>query len=395
MNAMEKIIKARAGLVLDEPFFASLALRLSLKEDATCETLWTDGRTIGFNPAFVDELPLDQVKGALCHEVMHLACTHHTRRGERDHRKWNMAGDYAINQILADSKIALPDGALINQAFAGMSADQIYTMLPDEQPGGGQGGQGGGQGQPDPNGQGSQPPQDPGGCGEVRDMTGPDGKPATAAEIAQENQNWKVAAAQAMTQAKAIGDVPAGLARLVGELLSPKVDWKEVLRRFVDQAAKNDYTWTRPNRRYLNAGLYLPALYSETLPQIVIAVDTSGSIDDEQINQFAAEMTAILRDHKTTCNVLYCDTEVAGVETFASDDLPLKLHPQGGGGTDFRPPFAWVEKYGITPACLIYLTDMCCDRFPEQPDYPVLWAKTEESSWADRAPFGEEVLLNP
>lgn len=376
MNANEKIIKARTGMVLDQPFFASLALRLRVKVDESCETMWTDGRDLGFNPKFVDTLPLDQVKGLLAHEVMHLACAHQTRRGARDPKKWNMAGDYAINQILVDSKMALPEGRLLDPAFVGMSADEIYGRIPDPPPGDGNG----------PGGRG----QDPGGCGEIRDAKGPDGNALTPSETAQEEQNWKIAVAQAATQAKAMGEMPGGLSRLVGELLAPKVNWREVLRRFIDQAARNDYTWTRPNRRYLHAGLYLPALYSEELPPIVIAVDTSGSIDEEMLDQFASEMSSILGEYKTSCNVLYCDTEIEGVESFTSSDLPLKLHPKGGGGTDFRPPFAWVEKQGVTPACLIYLTDMCCHSFPEPPGYPVLWAKTEDYG---KAPFGEEVQI--
>lgn len=375
MTAHQKIIKARAGMVLDQPFFASLALRLRLAEDSTCETLWTDGHTLGFNPKFVEKLPLDQVKGVIAHEVMHLACVHHTRQGNREHRKWNRAGDYAINQILVDSNIALPDGLLLDPAFVGMSADEIYGRIPDPPP-------------DDPAGSCN----DPGGCGEVREAKGPGGASLSESEKAQEEQNWKIAMTQAKTQAEAMGDLPGGLARFVEEILEPRVNWKEVLRRFVDQAARNDYTWTRPNRRYLHHGLYLPALYSEELPPIVIAVDTSGSVDDEMISQFASEMTDMLREYKTSCNVLYCDTRIAGVESFTSDDLPLKLDPRGGGGTDFRPPFEWVKEKGMTPACLIYLTDMCCRRFPDPPGYPVLWAKTGE--WGSQAPFGEEVKIS-
>jgi predicted metal-dependent peptidase len=394
MNANEKMVKARTGMVLNQPFFASLALRLRLKEDESCETLWTDGHTLGFNPKFVDGLPLDQVKGIIAHEVMHLACAHHTRRGERDQKKWNVAGDYAINQILEDSKIELPEGHLIDPAFIGMASEQIYGRIPDPPPrtSPGSGDPNGGQGPDQNHGQGQEPGnQDPGKCGEVRDAKGPQGQDLSPAEKTQEEQNWKIATAQAATQAKAMGDLPGGIARMVGEIMAPHVDWREVLRRFVDQSARNDYTWTRPNRRYLHAGLYLPALYSETLPPIVIAVDTSGSIDSEMLDRFASEMTAILQEHKTSCNVLYCDTEIAGVESFTSEDLPLKLNPQGGGGTDFRPPFAWVDKQGITPACLIYLTDMFCHRFPDPPDYPVLWAKTEDYG---EAPFGEEVRIS-
>jgi len=267
--------------------------------------------------------------------------------------------------------MALPDGCLIDQAFNGKSAEEIYNSLPDCPPESG---------------------DDPGGCGEVGDFKGPEGKDPSPAEVAQEEQNWKISTVQAAQQAKEMGEMPGGLERLVGKMVKPKVNWREVLRRFIDQAAKNDYTWTRPNSRYLYSGLYLPALYSNELPPIVIAVDTSGSIDDDLIQQFATEMTAILQDHKTTCNVLYCDTRIQGVETFTSDDLPLDLNPKGGGGTDFRPPFKWVEKQGIVPACLIYLTDMCCYHFPEPPGYPVLWARTED--YGREAPFGEEVRIS-
>ncbi|MBN2570305.1 MAG: hypothetical protein JXB42_12830 [Deltaproteobacteria bacterium] len=370
MKAGEKVTKARAGLILDQPFFASLALRLRVEVNESRETMSTDGKVLAYNSAFVNALPLDQLKGCIAHETMHLACCHHTRRGEREPKKWNVACDYAINQILVDSGMALPDGALIDPAFTGMSADEIYNRIPDCPPESG---------------------NDPGGCGEIDDFKGPEGKEPSPAEVAQEEQNWKISVVQATQQAKAMGELPGGLERLVSEIVEPKVNWREVLRRFVDQSAKNDYTWTRPNRRYMHSGLYLPALYSNELPPIVIAIDTSGSIDDDLVNQFATEVNAILQDHKTTCNVLYCDTRICGVESFTSDDLPIKFKPKGGGGTDFRPPFEWVDKQGITPACLIYLTDMYCHRFPEPPGYPVLWAKTEDYG---NAPFGEEVRVS-
>jgi predicted metal-dependent peptidase len=123
----------------------------------------------------------------------------------------------------------------------------------------------------------------------------------------------------------------------------------------------------------------------------VIVVDTSGSIGSDELNQFAAEMTAILREHQTSCTVIYCDAEVAGVEEFTSEDLPLILNPKGGGGTDFRPPFEWVDEKGLQPSCMIYLTDLE-GTFPEQaPAYPTLWGIIGKSQITP--PFGEEVQL--
>ena len=177
---------------------------------------------------------------------------------------------------------------------------------------------------------------------------------------------------------------------MIEGIRAPAVDWREVLRRFIQTTARNDYRWFPPNRRYVAMGLYLPSLRSEELGPVVIVVDTSGSIDEALVAQFSAEISAILEDCRPEAvHVLYCDTAVAGVETLSPDDLPLELKPEGGGGTDFRPPFEWVEQQDIAPACLIYLTDLCSSRFPDPPDYPVLWAATTERM----APFGETLRL--
>ena len=397
MNAAQKVSKARAGLILDAPFFGSLALRLTVKADPTCDTAWTDGTSLGYSPAWIDQLPLDQVKGILCHEVLHCALEHIGRRGDRDADRWNMAADFAVNPVIEEAGFSLPETRLLDPAFAGMSADAIYSALPDPgpSPDPAQQGQGqdSGQGQTTGTGQdtGQQPGNDPGGCGEVRDATDAQGQPSAAAQ-AQAGADWKVAVAQDAQQAKAMGQFPAGLARVVEEIVNPKVDWREVLRRFVSDCARNDYRWFPPSRRHIWQGLYLPGIRSEELPPIVVAVDTSGSIGKAELDQFAAELTAILQDHAATaCTVIYCDSAVAGVEEFGPDDYPVTLHPQGGGGTAFGPVFDEVETRGLTPACLIYLTDLE-GRFPDQePPYPVLWVRTGDCETVP--PFGEVVEL--
>ncbi|MEW5804855.1 MAG: VWA-like domain-containing protein [bacterium] len=123
-------------------------------------------------------------------------------------------------------------------------------------------------------------------------------------------------------------------------------------------------------------GLYLPSIISSELPEMIIAVDTSMSIRNDELAQFAAEISSILAGYQTTIHVVYCDARFQGSQTFSSEDLPITLESKGGGGTSFIPPFEWVQENGIMPACLIYLTDMKCCSFPSEPDFPVLWVST-------------------
>lgn len=374
MTAKDKITKARVGIVLDLPFFASLLLRLEMIEDIICPTMWTDGKYIGYNSIFVDRLSLEETKGVLCHEVMHIATKHHIRRQNRNPEKWNIAGDYVINQILEDCKIKLPQGRLLNPAYKNMNTDQVYNIIPDN-----------------PNGNGSGNGNDPGGCGEVRSAKGKDGKSMSQSEINQIEQEVNIAVAQAAQQAKTMGKLPAGLERLVNEITNSKLNWKEILRRFIDDTAKNDYRWFPSNKKYVWQGLYLPSIKSEELKNMVVVMDTSGSINNKLVDEFATEINGIMEYYKTELTVIYCDAKIANVEQFTSDDLPIKFRPKGGSGTDFRPPFEYINKNSINPVCMLYFTDLE-GTFPNyEPEYPVLWIYSGNRDI--KVPFGEVVSL--
>lgn len=381
-EALKRVTKARANLVLDAPFFGSLSLRLTLKEDQSCKTAWVDGKAMGYNPEFIKSLSMDELKGVIAHEVMHLACCHHTRMQARDAQKWNAAGDYAINSILEESKFVLPKGRLRESQFDGKSAEEIYNLIPNQN-GNGQGNQG-------TNGQGQGQDNDPGQCGEVKPFPGENGQ-ASESELAQAEGEAKIAVTQAATQAKACGKLPGAIAKLVDSLVNPKVAWQDVLRRFVQQSARNDYSWSRPNRRFIANGLYLPSLHSQDLGKIVLAIDTSGSIGENDLIQFASELTAILEEFPSCeVQVIYCDAQVNYVQVYQYADLPLQLTIHGGGGTRFSPVFDHVDAEGETPTCLIYLTDLQCSDYPEYaPSYPVLWVTTEDHY---RAPYFGEVI---
>ena len=438
-EAAVKLKRARAALVLDEPFFGALVLRLVPVEDLSADTLWTDGRRLGYSPAFVLGEPFKRLVGSLVHEVLHCALCHHVRRGARDPGRWNMAGDYAVNPLVVP-KFELPDGVLLSNEFKGLHAEAIYNRLQDEDKpkdqgedgksgpdgeadeddgpeddGEGSGDEGGeseaggdeDEGPGDGSGSGSSDGRgddagesglgDPGGCGEVRDCPAEDGGPAGEAERAEAEADWRVAVAQAAAQAQSMGKLPAGLERFVDEIVNPAVDWRSVLQRFIQSVAKSDYSWVRPDRRFIHAGIYLPSCSNLELGPVVVGVDSSGSIGQAGLDAAAAEVSAICQDLRAEVWAVYCDAAVQGVDHFMPEDLPFKLNPKGGGGTDFRPVFEWVESEGVRPSCLVFFTDLCGTFPAAAPDYPVLWVVfgSARSPWDRRlresVPFGEVV----
>lgn len=387
----KRLAKARTALVLDAPFFGALALRLRLEPDPSIETACTDGARIKYSPAFIEGLNDAQLKGLLAHEVLHCTNGHPWRMEHRDPRKWNTAADLAINPLLIDAGFTLPaDGLECPPEWHGLSAEAIYNRLPD--------------GSPDDSGNnGQQSPQDGPQDGQGSTQGRPDmGKPGPgeveapapgtqAAEHAAELEaEWKAATIQAAKAAAAMGKLPGSLARLVDEIKRPRVNWRAELRRFIQQSARNDYAWRKPAARYMHAGLYLPGLQSESMPPLVVCVDTSGSIDPGTLAAFGAEIQAIMDETRPEAlHVVYCDSRINKTQAHEPGDL-ITLESTGGGGTDFRPPFAWVDAEGIQPAALIYLTDLQGPAPAEAPDYPVLWACTDARK---SAPFGELLPL--
>jgi predicted metal-dependent peptidase len=192
-----------------------------------------------------------------------------------------------------------------------------------------------------------------------------------------------------MRSANSCGREPANLARPLRENRQSKQDWRALLREFVAATSPCDYRWTPPNRRFIASGLYLPSVERAGVGTIVVAVDTSGSIGEEELEQFAGEINAISDEAKPAAiHIVYCDAVVQSIQQFGPSE-PVELEPRGGGGTDFRPVFEWVEANQIAPACLIYLTDLCCRSYPQAPEYPVLWVTDSRRT----APFGETIRI--
>lgn len=383
MTPQEKLKYARTILTVSSPFFGTLALNtpVYIRDNAPIPTAWTDGLNVYFNARFAEQLTREEFTAVLMHELLHIAFLHVPRRYSRNPRKWNIACDYAINWIIAQEaervrksfgsqKFRLPEDALLDEKYANMSAEQIYDKLEDELSSQSQGGGSGG-------GDGTDPMH-----GDILQEDASQQNSGAVTEVMQR----VAAAAQA---AKLRGTVPAGVDRLVDELLNPPIDWRRELAALIEHFPA-DFTFNPPDRRFHDADFVIPSLGGEKI-EVALAFDTSGSIDNEELKRFLSEAYGILSqfDH-VKVRVLMCDADVHLDEEYEGQEVKFRF--VGGGGTDFRPVFERLEETE-TPRALVYFTDGY-GRFPDAaPSYPVLWVLTPNSIEPEQVPFGKVVKL--
>lgn len=368
-DAQKKMMAARTSLVIEQPFFGSLALSLHIQEDTTCDTAWVDGRTLGFNPVFIDSLTHEKTTALVAHEVMHCALGHPWRRDARSMNNWNIACDKTINTELREAGFTLPNDAYYADGDeVGKSSEWIFSRM------------------------GEDPKDDPQGdnngdsLGELRDApNGTDGNGDPSPTEAE----WKERVIGAMAQAKLAGKIPAGMARAIQQALKPRLDVRSLLLRFFSERAQSDYTWSKPNTRYIAQGLYLPSLESHSLGNVAIMVDTSGSIDATSLDYARGIVESVIEEcNPLSVTVYYADAKVCGVERFEQGE-PLVWQPKGGGGTNFIPVLQAIEEDGEA-VCALCITDLD-GTFPENgPDIPVIWLATTDRI----APFGETVSID-
>lgn len=386
-SAENKLTELKAAMLLHTPFFATLLLDMMTLHvgkfphlfQGMTPTAATDGKNIWVDEDFLAKCKLPEAVFLICHEVGHAMWQHMSRAKkyestgldgkEFNFKKWNFAGDYIINDMLIKSKIGtMPKGGLHSPQWGheDLMVDDVYRQLPDDPSGSGNGG------------------------GLIdQHIAAPAGAGTSAAE-------WNRAVQSAAENAKAQGKLPASLGRFVDQLLNPKLDWREHLRTVIVRAASRDaHTWAKPHRRRLVLqGVVMPSYTGFGAGEIVVAVDTSGSIGDRELAVFLTEIQNIVDTVKPTkIYVVPCDAMVHEVtELENSSDLMAHKPPLGGGGgTAFEPVFEWVEANGINPASLVYLTDMY-GSFPEHaPGYPVVWCSTSKGI---AAPFGQVVEID-
>jgi len=372
MTIDPRMIRARSALITGHCFFGTLALFLRVEENEAIKTMATDGKSLIYAPSFLDRVTAEELKGVIAHEVLHCAFLHQTRRKEREPKRWNAACDFAINQDLIQAGFTLPSDALLDSQYRGMSSEEIYKRL-------------------EQSGDFSNAPE----WGIVLDAA----PNAAAGELGQQEEDWgrRVRQAIAVASGNNTGSIPASLQNLINSTKKAKVNWRDQLRRFIDDRSRYDHTWSKPNRRFLSQGYVFPGIEPDGLYKLGIVLDTSGSVDDDMVSQFLGEIEAAIDiGAADQAIVVQCDAKVQRVDRFQAGD-EIKMPICGRGGTRFSPALEWFTENEPDVSALIYLSDGECSDFGPEPAYPTLWGiygyESRTENFAKRVPFGEVVPI--
>ena len=437
LNSEERMIKARAKLMKGNVGMATMLLKLTLIEDnERCKTMATNGINIYWNDEFVKSISDEEIQAVLVHEASHVIWEHPLRIGKRNHELWNIATDYVINSWIAyDLDMPLPEGGLIDRKYKGQSAEQVYRTLSNDEDAlndalenlqsNSDNGNSDSDADADTDADANEDADtDATGNGQSKsleeklaDVELPSGEvwmptnengqelsPTEMAELQEELQRTITMA----DKLDSIGENPTGgFGKAMEQLNESYVDWVDVMRDLLQSVYSNNPTWTRLNKRHSWRGINLPSRDKEPKGgELVIAIDTSGSVSEEELNVFATEINSLAEECGINkIRVCYCDTTVhknSKGEWWDEYDLDceeLELVCRGGGGTDFDPPFNLYNDYTDDTddvIAFIYFTDAYGQCSSEvEPNVPVIWALSGgENNWSNELPFGEKVAID-
>jgi len=360
VQARERLVTARVGLLLRHSFFGNLATRMRLiNADDWCSTAATDGRTFYYNSRFIMMLKTKEVEFLFGHEVLHVVYDHMDRRGTRDPQIWNIADDYAVNADLKRHKVGqfittVP--CLYEQKYDGKPAEEIYDDLMknvqkidinslidqmiDDHMDSSDDGDGESEGDGDGNKKGKRPSMSP----EERER------------IRQEVKQAIIAAAQSAEA----GTLPKGVERLVKQATNPIMPWRELLQVNLTSAIRNDYSWTRPSRRSWHMDAIMPGMTPGEEIDVTIAIDMSGSISNTQAQMFLSEIGGMMDSFDGYRVHVFCfDTDTYNPKDYDNENMESieEYEPMGGGGTDFDCIFKYLKENAINPKRLVVFTD--------------------------------------
>ena len=362
-----KVGKAKALLILDHPFFGTAVSRRPIKYSDKVPTagMSATGQMV-LNPAWVEPLSVNNIMFLLAHEALHYMLAHALRRKHRGHEAWNVACDKVINDTLIDANVGdFIDGGITIPDGRNHAAEELYDENDSDMGAGGIG-------------------------VDLGDALDDDGVPLDEASMHQLEVQSKIEAIQSAKAAKATGKLPNSIERMIDDMINVTTPWHEKLERYMNAKVRDGYSWNRPNRRFIGQGLYLPGYdYVPKMGELVIGVDTSGSLSSKDLAYFNGHINNILllcMPEKIT--VLYCDYGIGGIQEYTPDDLPIVLKPVGGGGTSFKPVFKWLDSYAGEVECLVYFTDGWGDQDElDEPAVDTVWLTTDREEF----PFGEVI----
>jgi len=354
----KKVVKAKARLILDHPFFGMAVSKRDIKYCYDTPTASMDAvGQMRLNPHFVNDCSHKNVIFLLAHEAMHFMLSHSIRRGARDPKMWNIAADHVINDTLVHAKVGdFIEGGCHFDGARDHATEELYVDPPPDDGNGGEGGIG----------------------SDVGDPVDGQGNPLDESKIKELEAQAKVEAIQSATLAKQKGKLPASLERMIDELVHVKTPWYDILERYFNGKIRDGWSWKRPNRRFVGRGIYLPGVdYTPRMGKFVAIIDTSGSIGQPELNVFGGHINRIIEQcNPESITVIYCDAEVNHVDTYEPEDLPLKLTPHGGGGTAFKPAFDYIDEHNLDPEIVVYLTDGYGDQNDFTSKHDTIWLTT-------------------
>lgn len=403
--------ETRAALIWHAPAFTHIFYTMMSKSSGEHLALWTkevpvaatDGTNILINPDEFFKYSLLERVFVVAHEICHGIFDHcgmmfRLRMAGKvvypdgkelpfDHMTMNKAMDYVVNDLLIDGKTGTYNKDWLHDTTIATHMDSVLTAYRRIfQQNGGKGGSGSGSG----SGSGQKS------FDQHLDPGKAQGKDPAQAAADRNDVEWKTAIAGAMASAKAQGKLSAGLERLFGKELEPEVDWTDkVIGFFNRKPGGGTYNWTKPDRRFITRGIYAPARSGFGCGPLVVAIDTSGSIGQDILDRFFAEMSGILDDIRPTMiHLMFCDAHVHRVDE-VEDAMDLRTvrmkKAPGGGGTAFEPVFDKITELNLEPEALIYLTDGYGSFPAEAPSYSVIWG--DISNRAVKYPFGEVIEI--
>jgi predicted metal-dependent peptidase len=439
MTADEKLHKAKIKLQEMHPFFAYLIMNMKGTEDERCPTMGVDRRgNMVYNKTYVESLSDSLLRSCLAHEVTHVILSHIARY----HKDWspqlgNIAADIISNDLLDTEGFELDPNWIVphnhEYGFQGKkgrvnideidkkSMEELYHILEknvdlQEQPsctacggtgtcsGGGEEGDGAGQ-CPNCNGSGTDAQgQVPGMSGKSQDEHRYDDEAAENGMYDKEDElpeEWKFKLAEAAAVAKQRGKLSGRLGELVGHMIESKVDWRSQLLKYINSMLPYDFTWARPSRKSASLGIYLPAVLKEQL-EVVVHIDSSGSISSDTITEFMAEVSGILQGFTAVdMTLIICDCKIQQVYDLTPDNIPElgELAIGGRGGTSHTPVVDWINENKSTARIFISLTDgysdiqNCYERLPMNTERLILLDQGSGEMQEEMEKYGQCIWL--